>query len=313
MITTIERHFSAFKGELNKYYQFFPGYRFLDLTLGDGGHTEEALLAGCQVVSFDVDPEAIERATQYLKEKFTPLIISDYSSYKAETSLSDTQWIIIQSNFNNATEAINALRIPVFDGVMIDLGPSQYQVLNPERGFSFNSDAQLDMRLDKNLAVTAKDLINGLNEGELRDLFELGDEPFSRPIARIIAKKRQENPINTCKQLSDLVARVKTKVHSSTNPATQVFMTLRMAVNLERETIHTVIQEIPKVLKASGIIGIISFHSTEDKLVKQELSFLEEKQIVSAINKKPFEPSLEELKISNRTRSAKLRLVKKNI
>lgn len=313
MTSNTERHFSAYKGELNKFYQFNSGFRFLDLTLGDGGHTQEALEAGCQVVSFDVDPESISRSVSFLSDKFKPLIIpgSDLGSVDLD-QVSKHQWVIINSNFVNSLEIVKNLKLPLFDGIMIDLGPSQYQVLNPNRGFSFNSEEVLDMRLDKNLSVLAKDLINGLNEGELRDLFILGDEPFAKPIARVIAKQRKMQPIITCRQLADLISRVKGKHKTSIHPATQVFMTLRMAVNLERESIQDVVSHLPQLLNKEGVAGIISFHSTEDRLVKEELQKLEDEKKVSAINKKPIEPSIEELKISNRTRSAKLRLVKKH-
>lgn len=304
-----DRHFSAYKGEVAKYFQLKKGQRFLDLTLGDGGHTEEALLLGCQVVSFDVDSESIARATNFLKNICTPILVADFQNYS--NSLSNAQWVIVQTNFVNAAEAIKKLGLENFDAIMVDLGPSQYQVLSEDRGFSFSSNSELDMRIDKNLGVTAKDLVNALNEGELRRLFELGDEPFAQVIARIIVEQRKLSPIVTCKQLADIVSRVKHKAHSVIHPATQVFMTLRMAVNLERENISVLLQQIPSLLKNDGVFGIISFHSSEDRLVKQEIQALEEKNIVSVINKKPIEPTIEELKISQRTRSAKLRLAKK--
>lgn len=310
MNSTIERHFSAYKGELTNHFGFKDGFRFLDLTLGDGGHTEEAVRAGCQVVSFDIDEESIKRATGFLKDLVTPIIIEDYENSKEVISAS-APWVIIKSNFVNALDAINKLGLSKFNGIMVDLGPSQYQVLSDDRGFSFSSNSELDMRLNKNLGVTAKDLVNALNEGELRDMFELGDEPFGKAIARVIVAQRKINPIVTCKQLADLVSRVKHKVHSATHPATQVFMTLRMVVNLERENIKLLFPTLPELLLPEGIMGIITFHSVEDRLVKEEITTLEEKNIVSVINKKPIEPSQEELKISPRTRSAKLRLAKK--
>ncbi len=310
MTLAIERHYSAYKDELTNLYSFKKGFRFLDLTLGDGGHTEEALVAGCQVVSFDIDEESISRASNFLKKVATPLIIEDYQGFNDQID-SSINWIIVKTNFINAREAINKLNLQKFDGIMVDLGPSQYQVLSDERGFSFNSESELDMRLNKELGVTAKDLINALNEGELRDMFELGDEPFGKVIARVIVAQRKIKPITTGKQLADIISRVKHKVHSAIHPATQVFMTLRMVVNLERENIKLLIPSLPDLLNKDGIAGIITFHSVEDRLVKDEIEDLEQKNIVSVINKKPIEPSIEELKISKRTRSAKLRLIKK--
>lgn len=310
MITKIERHYSAFKGELKTLYGFKPGFVFLDLTLGDGGHTEEALEAGCRVISFDVDPSAIERAIGFVSPKFTPLVINP-DNFTGKIP-SDFTWIIIESNFIRLSDIALHLSFPKFDGIMADLGPSQFQVLSPGRGFSFSADEPLDMRLDKNLGVTASDLLAVLNEGELEDLFAIADEPFAKPLARIIVKQRQVSPITSTKQLADLVSRVK-KFHTPgrTHPATQVFMALRMVVNLERENIRELLSQLPNLLKKDGLLGIISFHSGEDKLIKDFISDMEAKNILSAINKKPIEPSDRELQISQRTRSAKLRLAKK--
>lgn len=311
MTTSIVRHFSAFKNELTTHYGFKSGFVFLDLTLGDGGHTEEALLAGCQVVSFDIDLEAIERAAGFLAPRFKPFVI-DPETFTGQVPSGFT-WIIIKSNFIRVKELAKQLSLPQFDGVMADLGPSQFQVLSPGRGFSFAVDEPLDMRLDKTLGVTAADLLAVLNEGELFDLFALADEPFAKPLARVIAKQRQINPIKTTKQLSDLVSRVKRHTTGKIHPATQVFMALRMVVNLERENIRELLTQLPELVKKDGLIGVISFHSGEDKLVKDFFTDLETKGQFSAINKKPIEPSDRELLISQRTRSAKLRLAKKII
>ncbi|KKS94639.1 MAG: Ribosomal RNA small subunit methyltransferase H [Candidatus Collierbacteria bacterium GW2011_GWC2_43_12] len=195
---------------------------------------------------------------------------------------------------------------------MADLGPSQYQVLSPGRGFSFSVDEPLDMRLDKNLGVTAADLLAVLNEGELSDLFDIADEPFAKPLARIIVKQRQITPIVTTKQLSEIVSKVKRfRIQGKIHPATQVFMALRMAVNLERDNIRELIPHLPELLNKGGVVGVISFHSGEDKIIKEYFEEMENKQILRAINKKPIEPSDKELQISQRTRSAKLRLAKK--
>jgi 16S rRNA (cytosine1402-N4)-methyltransferase len=308
MNQTVERHFSAYKGELSKLYSFKKDFLFLDLTLGDGGHTEEALDAGCRVVSFDVDPEAIKRAVSFLSPKYQPVIIE--SEDLASTVAPDFNWLIVRANFTQVGEILKKLNLSQFDGIMVDLGPSQFQVLSEGRGFSFATDEPLDMRLDKNLGVTAADLLAVLNEGELSELFTVADEPFAKPLARVIAKQRQTNPITTTKQLADLVSRVK-KVRGHVHPATQVFMALRMAVNLERENIRLLLPQLPSLLKNGGLVGVISFHSGEDKMVKDFVNEAEEKNILSAINKKPIVPTTQELQISPRTRSAKLRIAKK--
>ena len=307
-MTNTPRHFSAFRGEIAKLFELTPGKVFYDLTLGDGGHTQEALEAGCRVISFDVDPEAVVRATSFITN-LTPEIVTSQTNEINP----DFKWLIINDNFVKITEYVNKLKLPLADGIMVDLGPSQFQVLSPERGFSFLSEEPLDMRLTKDLGVTAADLINALNEGELASLLQLGDEPFARPLARAIVKVRQQSRITTTKQLSDLILRVKGSRQGKVHPATKTFMALRMAVNLEREVIQELLPQLPSLLNPEGIVGVISFHSGEDKLVKDFMKDSVENNLLSAINKKPLTPSQEELKISTRTRSAKLRLARKII
>lgn len=303
----LDRHYPAYKGHLNDFYHFRDGFVFYDLTLGDGGHTEEALKSGCRVINTEVDPDAIKRAVSFITD-FTPIIID--ADNLPETA-PDANWIIIRTNFRNLAEIAQKLNLPQADGIMIDLGPSQYQVLTPERGFSFLSDAPLDMRIDPTLGATARDLVNALNEGEIRELLSLGDEPFARQIARAIVEARKVSPIETTKQLADIVARAKRSPRGATHPATQTFMAFRMAVNLEREVISDTLITLPEILKTNGILGVISFHSGEDRLVKNFLKDMEQKRILSVINDKPIEPTADELQNTNRTRSAKLRLAHK--
>ncbi len=310
MKNQIERHYSAFKGELSKIFGFQKDFIFLDLTLGDGGHTEEALEAGCRVISFDIDIEAIKRAIALVPDKYSPLIFeADNITIPAPK---DFNWIIVHQNFSKVGETFEKLQLPKVDGIIVDLGPSQFQILSPDRGFSFNLDEPLDMRLTKDQGVTAADLLAVLNEGELSELFTLGDEPFAKPLARIIVKQRTINPIKTTKQLADLVYKVKKGRSGKIHPATQVFMALRMVVNLERENINLLLPQLPQLLKKDGQMGLISFHSGEDKLIKEFINNEHKKGDLSVINEKPIEPSTFELSISPRTRSAKLRIAKKN-
>lgn len=309
-MTSISRHFSAFGGELNKYFDLNPGKIFVDLTLGDGGHTEQALMSGCKVISFDVDPESINRSINFLKEVETPLVITK-DNIPSDKEVASANWIIFQENFINFGLLLNSIGIKKVDNILIDLGPSQNQILSSNRGFSFDSDDLLDMRIDPNLAVTAKDLINVLNEGELRELFALGDEDYASKLARVICQIRKKEPITTCKQLADIIVKVKGSRFQGVHPATKVFMSLRMAVNSERDNIRQVVSLLPELLNQDGVAGIITFHSGEDGLVKSLINDLVASKTVIAINKKPIEPSIEELKISKRTRSAKLRLIKK--
>lgn len=302
------RHIPAFTGQIATLFNLEAGDYFLDLTLGDGGHSQEALEAGCHVVSFDVDLEAINRATSFLSEKFTPLIVRSEAETVAPV---DFRWLIIQANFAKAGEIKKKFNLPDFDGIIADLGISQYQLTVPERGFSFNLEGPLDMRLDKNLTVTAADLVNALSENELADLLFLADEYKARPISRTIVRERKIAPIATTGRLVQIVNEVKGGQTGKIHPATKTFMALRMAVNLEREVIGQMLSALPSLLAKDGIAGIISFHSGEDRLVKK---FMKEKQkegILRVINVKPIKPNENELQDNPKVRSAKLRLAQK--
>lgn len=287
MTTKIPRHKPAYLGLITKLFNLKSGDLFLDLTLGDGGHTQEALEAGVKVVSFDIDPESIERAKKFIPKKL------------------HQNWTIINSNMVNVTEKLGSTK---FNAIMVDLGPSQYQVLSPGRGFSFSSNEGLDMRLDKTLGVTAKDLLAVLGQKELEKVLKLADEPKAKQIAKTIVAQRKVSSITTGRQLASLVGKIK-PWFSKTHPATQTFLALRMAVNLEREVIKKTLPQLPNLLKIGGKLGVISFHSAEDKLIKQ---FGKDQETLSVIYKKPLRPSAEEINNNPRVRSAKLRLFKKN-
>jgi 16S rRNA (cytosine1402-N4)-methyltransferase len=293
MTIKIPRHNPAYSGLIAKLFNLKPGDLFLDLTLGDGGHTQEALEVGATVVSLDIDPESIERAKEFVPKDL------------------QKNWTVINSNMTNVTETLNKLGTNKFKAIMVDLGPSQYQVLSPERGFSFSSNDHLDMRLDKTLGVTAKDFLAALGQKELEQIFHLADEPKARQIAKAIIAQRKVSPINTGEELAKLVTKVK-GVFKKTHPATQVFLGLRMAVNLEREVILDTLPQLPDLLETGGTLGVISFHSGEDKLVKQFGKQQEEKQTLRVIYKKPLRPTAEEINNNPRVRSALLRLFEKN-
>jgi len=303
-MTNIPRHISAFRGEIAKLFDLSQGKIFYDLTLGDGGHTQEALEAHCRVVSVDIDPEAIKRAVSFVP--FTPVFVE----IESQKIPSDFQWLIINDSFVNIHKWMDKLHLPKADALIADLGPSQFQILSPERGFSFDADTPLDMRLTSNLGVTAANLVNALNEGELAQLFSLADEPFALPVSRAIVRSRERSPILTAKNLSDLISRVKGGRIGKIHPATQIFMALRMAVNLEREAIRDLLPQLPSLMNPGGVLGIISFHSGEDRLVKSFFKEAERENKIRAITQKPLTPPQSELKISQRTRSAKLRLAK---
>ncbi|MBI3954599.1 16S rRNA (cytosine(1402)-N(4))-methyltransferase RsmH [Candidatus Collierbacteria bacterium] len=304
----MKRHQPVFADSFISFLNLKPDHWFYDLTLGDGGHTEKALDTGCRVVSFDIDPDSIARAIDFLKGKYQPLLLNPSL---APSLPQDARWIIIKENFARAGGLISDLKLPLADALLADLGTSQSQILNESKGLSFQLDAPLDMRLDPALSVTAKDLLNALSEKELDKLLNLGDEEKARSIAKAIVSFRKSQPLTTTGQLADLVARVKTKTYSKIHPATKTFMALRMAVNLERENLTEMLESLGKILKPGAIAGVISFHSAEDRLVKNYFRAFNKEGSFRVITEKPIKPSKDEISINPKIRSAKLRLAQK--
>ena len=302
------RHIPAFAGQISTLYHLKPGDLFLDLTLGDGGHSQEALEAGARVVSLDVDLESIDRATNFLSSKFSPIIVRPEMKTEIPT---DFKWLIVYANFKNIGKLKEELNLPLFNGIIADLGTSQYQLLSPERGFSFNLPGPLDMRLDARLGVSASDLINVLSGSELEQLLRLVDEYQARPIVKAIVTARKIAPITTTDQLSRIVAGAKRVSSTRINPATKTFMALRMAVNLERESLREMLVTLPNLLLGGGTMGIISFHSGEDRLAKHFIKDQVKAGILRVINVKPIIPTPNELHTNPKIRSAKLRLAQK--
>ncbi|MBI2326619.1 16S rRNA (cytosine(1402)-N(4))-methyltransferase RsmH [Candidatus Collierbacteria bacterium] len=302
------RHIPAFAGQISTLYHLKPGDLFLDLTLGDGGHSQEALESGARVVSLDVDLESIDRATNFLSSKFSPIIVRPEMKTEIPT---DFKWLIVYANFKNIGKLKEELNLPLFNGIIADLGTSQYQLLSPERGFSFNLPGPLDMRLDARLGVSASDLINVLSGSELEQLLRLVDEYQARPIVKAIVTARKIVPITTTDQLSRIVASAKRTTSEKINPATKTFMALRMAVNLERESLREMLVTLPNLLLGGGTMGIISFHSGEDRLAKHFIKDQVKAGILRVINVKPIIPTPNELHTNPKIRSAKLRLAQK--
>ena len=290
----IKRHTPAFKGQIKDLFLLKEGSNFLDLTLGDGGHTQEALEAGSNVVSLDVDPESIQRARQFVGDKY----------------LKSGQWQIENLNFNRISEITN--KYPQFDAVIADLGTSQYHLEKVERGFSFESQATLDMRLDPNLGVTAADLLAALSEKEIKNLLEIVDESYAWKIAKAIINARRITPLITTAQLQDLILQVKPRVPGKSHPATKTFMALRMAVNLERESLSTMLENLPNLIKKNGRIGIISFHSGEDRIVKKAFNQWFNSGVCIPVTEEILVPTNDEIINNQKIRSAKLRICQKN-
>lgn len=266
-----------------------PGQRLVDGTLGGGGHTEAlARSVGPEglVISLDRDPSAIESVAQRLKG--LPILL-------------------VESNFRDLADVLAQLESPPVDGVLLDLGLSSDQLADDSRGFSFHSEGPLDLRFNPSEGRPASHLVNTMKETHLADLiFEYGEERFSRRIARRIVEYRRTRPIRTARELSELVRRcVPRSPRESIDPATRTFQALRIAVNREMESLEKILRELPRCVRPGGKVAIISFHSLEDRRVKEAFR---ENLNYRNMTKKPILPDTEEIQRNPRARSAKLRV-----
>lgn len=301
------------------------GMWYIDANLGGGGHTGEILKRGGKVIGIDLDKEAIEEVCK----KFNLELKMENGKLMGVSE----NLIVVQENFVHIKEVVdqlikegvistNEMRRDLssstrddsnfISGVLFDLGISSHQLETGERGFSFQSEALLDMRMNQTSEQpTAADLVNGLHEKELAELFwKLGEESFSRPVARKIAQERQKRPIKTTKQLADIVSSAKRK-EGKIHPATKVFQALRIAVNDELNSLQDALPQALDVLDYGGRIVVISFHSLEDRIVKNTFKDWEDEGKVKILTEKPLEPTEEEVMKNPRSRSAKVRAVER--
>lgn len=287
-------HTPVMLDEVIHYLDPKPGKQFVDATLGYAGHTLELLKLGAEVVGIDRDLDmlniAIERITKagFIKQ-FTPINLA----------------------FSEALDPTRSVLVGKFDGILFDLGVSSYQLDTPERGFSFRYDAPLDMRMDKSLAVTAADLVNGLGKNELIELFTtLGEDGNAKRIVSEICRVRQHRKIESTEQLANLIVSVVGRPRGI-HPATKVFQALRMAVNGERGELKAALPSALSRLKEGGILATIAFHSLEDRIVKTWMNDSESAGQIEILSAKPVEPSSEEIGRNPRSRSAKLRVCRR--
>ena len=301
-------HIPVMVNEILEALKVGPGKIYLDGTIGGGGHTEAILTRApdTKIVGIDRDKEAIDRISKRLK------------SYIDEKRLS-----LIQGNFKEVATLLK--EDTLFDGALLDFGFSSFQIDNPKRGFSFQKEGPLDMRMDQNQKLTAADLIQHLEEKEMADLFfTYGEERFSRKIAAAIVRRRGKNPFRTTLDLANFIAAITPQRHFRIHPATRVFQALRIVVNDELTGLSEVLVDFVKKLKKEGRLAVISFHSLEDRLVKQTFVTLEKPCICppdfnqcmcgksplgKRVTKKPLIPSSKEILMNPRARSAKLRVL----
>lgn len=289
-----------------------PDGIYVDGTAGGGGHSFSIAggLNGGRLICIDQDSSAIEAATKRL------------------APYGDTV-TVVRNNFSKLHEVLDGLDIEYIDGLLLDLGVSSHQLDTAERGFSYNSDAPLDMRMDNRGALTAETVVNTYSASELkRILFEYGEERFAPQIVSAIIAERERTPIKSTVQLASLIkgAIPAFAREGGHHPAKKSFQAIRIEVNRELDVIEPAIREAAKRLRKGGRIAIITFHSLEDRIVKQTFASLAQgctcprelpicvcgkKPVVKLVNKKPIVPSREELEENPRSRSAKLRIVEK--
>jgi len=277
------------------------GCVYLDGTLGAGGHSRKILeSADCSVVGIDKDPTAIELCRDLEKQ---------YGN----------KFLSINGSFGNLSQHLNSIGINKIDGILLDLGTSSMQLGTPERGFSFQFDAPLDMRMTQT-GERAYDIINSLSEDSLADIiFYFGEERRSRKIAKAIVNKRKIKKIKTTFDLNEIILSVKKANNKKIHPATKTFQALRIYINNELKDLYEALISIEKVLSEKGRLVVISFHSLEDRIVK---NFIKENsiplrnydpknpdKIFVHENRKVIKPSEYEVKKNRRSRSAKLRWV----
>lgn len=284
-----------------------PGKLILDATLGGGGHTERLLQAGARVMGMDQDTEALAFAKQRLRQF-------------------GTEFIAIQSNFRHFSEILTEAGVTGLDGLLADVGVSSHQLDDASRGFSFQQEGPLDMRMNQSSGRSAADFVNEESAEELaRIFFEYGEEKASRRIARAIVEQRAKRPFVTTLDLANCVASVLPR-HGKKHPATRVFQALRIAVNDELGALTTLLQQAPKWLKPGGRIVLIGFHSMEDRLVKQAFQNFSTEWLdkpewpeprrnpaycLRLLTRKPVEATEAELARNPRSRSARLRAAEK--
>lgn len=286
-----------------------PDGIYVDGTAGGAGHSRkiaEKLTEGGELIALDRDPDAVEIASERL------------AGYNAR---------VIRSNYSDMRHVLDSLGIDKVDGVLLDLGVSSHQLDTPERGFSYNYDAPLDMRMSQE-GISAYDIVNNYTQEQLaKIIFEYGEEKFSRKIAAEIVSRRQAKPVSTTLELADIIkSSVPAKVRREKNPCKKTFQAIRIAVNGEFEHLSKGLDAAFYSLKPGGRLAVITFHSLEDRIVKQRFAGWckgcicppDFPQCVCGrtpegklVNRKPIEAGGDELGQNNRSRSAKLRIIER--
>lgn len=303
------KHYTVMKNEAVDALECKDGLVYVDCTLGGGGHSElilQRIQPNGKLISFDIDDEAIEAASERLK------------NYKNLT--------IVKSSYTNIKKVLHNLGIEkITGGVLFDLGASYHQFNKAERGFSFSKEAPLDMRFNQDEDFSAYDVINTYSEDDLIRIFsEYGEERFSKRIAKKIVEQRKVKKLETTTELANLIVDCTPKIKSTIHPATRVFQAVRIEVNHELTNVKNTLNDVLDLLAIGGIISVISFHSLEDRIVKHLFKYHSQRchcdktQMICTcppprlelVNKKPIIASDREIKENPPSRSAKLRIAR---
>jgi 16S rRNA (cytosine1402-N4)-methyltransferase len=272
------------------------GGKYIDATLGDGGHSLEILKRGGYVLGLDVNEKSLKRAQLRIKKEGL-----------------DERFKGVLGNFKNIEKIGKENGFEKINGIVYDLGYSSYELEELGSGLSFQTDETLDMRLSNSLGVTAADLLNSLNEKDIAKLiYEYSDEKMSRKIAREIVKTRSLKKIQTTKDLVEIINSVSYPGYERgrINPATRTFQALRIVVNDEIENLKKSLPQAARLLLPGSVIVLITFHSLEDKVAKEFSR--RARPSIKEVYEKPLRPSEEEIERNPRSRSAKLRVFRKN-
>lgn len=291
-------HIPVLLQEVIAYLQIKKGMLVVDCTVGPGGHAEEILKRVGEsgyLIGIDRDGEVLREAEKRL-------------------SGISNRFKLFHANYRDINLVLKDAGFGKIDGALFDLGASSYQMERPDRGFSIKSDGPLDMRMDRTDAVTASNIVNGCTKQELAFIFKkFGEESFSNRIAERILKERRKKRVENTSRLASLIAEELPARYGSKriHPATKVFMAIRIAVNREIENIEEGLNKIIPYLNTGSRICVITFHSIEDRVVKNVLKDFKKSQQIKIIAKKPIRPTYEEIINNPRSRSAKLRVAEK--
>ncbi len=285
----MKEHIPVLKESVIQYLNVQKGGIYIDATCGTGHHTKAILEhtdGNCRVICIDKDERAILRAKEFLSEFLEKIIF-------------------VNDGFENIEKIMSKISIEKADGILFDLGFSSEQISDPDAGFGFINDGPLDMRFDKNGSITAGDVVNRYTTQQLTSIFsQYGQMRDAERIARLICQERKERPFQSTRQLADFIARNRRK-KGRIHPATQVFQAIRIYINRELENLETGLRSAVNILRTGARIVVISYHSLEDRIVK---NFMKSEERIKVITKKPVAPDNLEKVLNLSSRSARMRV-----